>query len=263
MVENNSQDLDLLIEAGVEAGKIAMKYFRSDNEVWMKSGNSPVSRADMEVNKFLYQYLRSARPQYGWLSEETDDNNYRLDQKWVFVVDPIDGTRGFINGSDRWCIAIAVVEAGRPTTAVLECPALDERYSAIAGKATMLNGELLRLAEPGKIRHLTGSQKIMDKIRSTTTLDFKVTNYVPSLAYRIAMVAAGKIDLAIARSGALDWDLAAADLVLTSAGGQLTDLKGGQLCYNRRELRHQALIGYPGSLRRDAIKLAKSSGILH
>ncbi len=263
MGENSTEDIRLLKEVGAEAGEIAMKYFRSDNEVWMKSGNSPVSRADMEVNKFLHRQLRAARPDYGWLSEETDDNNDRLDQKSVFVVDPIDGTRGFINGSDRWCIAIAVVEEGRPTTAILECPALKESYSAIAGKSTALNGELLKLAQREQIRHLTGSQKILDLVTSSTSLDFEVTSYVPSLAYRIAMVAAGKIDLAIARSGAHDWDLAAADLVLTSAGGQLTDLNGGQLRYNRKELRHQALIGYPGNLREDAIKLAKSSGILH
>lgn len=263
MAENNAADTQLLAEVAVEAGKIAMKYFRSDNKVWMKSGNSPVSQADMEVNEFLHQQLRSARPDYGWLSEETDDNNDRLDQRKVFVVDPIDGTRGFINGSDRWCIAIAVVEEGRPNSAILECPALEESYSAVAGRPTMLNGELLKLPEVEQIRHLTGSQKILDVVTSSTSLDFEVSSYVPSLAYRIAMVAAGKIDLAIARSGALDWDLAAADLVLTSAGGQLTDLKGGQLRYNRKELRHQALIGYPDSLREDAIKLAESSGILH
>jgi len=261
--ENSTDDIRLLKEVGAEAGKIAMKYFRSDNEVWMKSGNSPVSRADIEVNKFLLQQLRTARPDYGWLSEESDDNNDRLDQKRVFVVDPIDGTRGFISGSDKWCIAIAIVEEGRPTEAVLECPALKESYSAIAGKSTMLNGELLKLAKREHIRHLTGSQKILDLVASSSTMDYEVTSYVPSLAYRIAMVAAGKIDLAIARSGAQDWDLAAADLVLASAGGELSNLNGGQLLYNRKKLRHQALIGYPGNLREDAIKLAKTSGILH
>ncbi len=263
MAGNSDEDINLLTEIAAQAGEIAMKYFRSENEVWMKSGNSPVSRADMEVNEFLHEKLRSARPQYGWLSEETDDNNDRLDHKRVFVVDPIDGTRGFINGSDKWCISIAVVEAGRPIAAILECPALKECYSANQGQQSLLNGKLMNSPQPEEIRHVTGSQKILDMIESDTSMDISVTAFVPSLAYRIAMVASGKIDMAIARSGAHDWDLAAADLVLSNAGGQLSGLDGQQLLYNCEKLRHEALIGFPTNLRDDALKLAKSPGILH
>ena len=258
-----NKDLSLLSEVAEEAANIAMKYFRSDNEVWMKSGNSPVSQADLEVNEYLSRELLMARPDYGWLSEETEDDPVRLDHGRTFVVDPIDGTRGFINGSDRWCISIAIVENGRPVAAVLKCPALDECYLAATDQPTLLNGDLLQVQGPERIRHLTGSRKVIETVANSADHKYEVTAYVPSLAYRIAMVANGRIDLAIARSGAQDWDLAAADLILSSAGGQLTNVQGTSLLYNQKNIRHEALIGYHANLKDDALTLAKTSGILH
>ena len=123
-------DLDLLKQVVLEAGKIAMRYFRSDNQVWNKQGNSPVSEADIEVDRFLKRELIRARPDYGWLSEESADDSDRLERDRVLIVDPIDGTRGFIKGKEEWCISIAVVERGRPNCAVLYCPAMDRLYSA-------------------------------------------------------------------------------------------------------------------------------------
>ena len=111
--ERDSADLELLTDLGKEAGEIALKWFRQDPQVWMKEGQSPVSEADFAIDQFLQKELMAARPDYGWLSEETDDNRERLQAERVFVVDPIDGTRGFIAGSDQWCISIAVVERGR------------------------------------------------------------------------------------------------------------------------------------------------------
>ena len=108
-----------MAEAMAEAGAVALKYFRSDHEVWTKAGDSPVTSADLAVDRLLKTALCGARPDYGWLSEETEDNDERLTRTRTFVVDPIDGTRGFINGSDQWCICAAVVEDSRPVAAVV------------------------------------------------------------------------------------------------------------------------------------------------
>jgi myo-inositol-1(or 4)-monophosphatase len=262
-VGNDSDDLSLLEEIAGQAGKIAMKYFKSENEVWMKPGDSPVSRADMEVNNYLQEQLLGARSDYGWLSEETEDSANRLDQTRVFIVDPIDGTRGFINGADEWCISVAIVENGKPVAAVLECPALNERYCAKKGDKTRLNGEIVQASISNEIKYATGSRKINEMITSSTAGRVEVTPFIPSLAYRIALVAGGKIDLALARPGAHDWDLAAADLILSSAGGVLVGLNGENLRYNRKKLRHESLIACPASLQISALELAKTAGFLH
>ena len=260
---NNDNDLLLLEEIAAGAGKIAMKYFKSKNQVWMKSGNSPVSDADMAVNDYLQQHLMAARPDYGWLSEETEDNSLRMSQTKIFVVDPIDGTRGFIDGRKQWCISIAIVEAGRPVAAVLECPVLGETYCTKTGDRARLNGSVIHTAQSAQINRVTGSRKINEIVAAASKSKIDVSSFVPSLAYRIAMVAAGKIDLAIARPGAHDWDLAAVDLIVTNAGGHLVGADGQRLIYNRKNLRHGALFACPIKLQKSALELAKSTGILH
>ncbi|MCF6321335.1 MAG: 3'(2'),5'-bisphosphate nucleotidase CysQ [Rhizobiaceae bacterium] len=263
MEENNAGDLALLEEIMEGAGKIAMKYFKAENEVWMKPGDSPVSRADMEVNSFLQLQLLAARPDYGWLSEENEDSARRLDCKRIFVVDPIDGTRGFINGRDQWCISVAVVEDERPVAAVLECPALNERYSTMKGSPSLLNGSPITARHSTNIAKATGSLKINEIISASLAGRVEVTKFVPSLAYRIAMVATGDIDVAFARPGSHDWDLAAADLILANADGNLVDGDCQLLRYNQPQIKRKGLIACQRDICDDALELAKSVGILH
>lgn len=91
-------DLALLTGAAEEAGRIAKRYWRRDPKVWEKPGQGPVTEADLAVNRMLMAELRAARPDYGWLSEETPDDSARRDHEHVFIVDPIDGTRAFVAG---------------------------------------------------------------------------------------------------------------------------------------------------------------------
>ncbi len=267
MVENNNnratRDLQLLSVVTAKAGRIAMKYFKAENAVWMKPGDSPVSQADIAVNDYLQQNLMRARPDYGWISEETKDTDLRLDQNIVFVVDPIDGTRGFINEQDQWCISVAVVKNGRPIAAVLECPALNKTFCAVSDSPPTLNGRVLPPLAQKQIRLVTGSKKINSLLMENSTENIAATEFIPSLAYRIALVATGEIDAAFARPGAHEWDLAAADLILTNAGGCLVDKHGAPMEYNSRTLHRPALVACAVELKKTAIKLAKSADILH
>ena len=128
--EAGTGDLQLIRDAAREAGDIAMRYFKRNPEVWLKGGHSPVSEADYAVDKFLRETLIAARPDYGWLSEETVDSAARLEARRTFVVDPIDGTRSFLEGRSTWCVSIAVVENGNAVAGVVDCPAKDEIYWA-------------------------------------------------------------------------------------------------------------------------------------
>ena len=232
-------DAELIKQAAIVAAEISMRYFQTNPEVWYKSGNSPVSEADQRVDTFLRETFEKFRPGYGWLSEETDDDPARLDKQRVAVVDPIDGTRGFIDGRPEWCISIAIVEAGRPVEAVLFCPALERLFQATEGGGATENGAAISTGQMRLLPKLTGSKKLIQTIRENMSDTFEVTDFVPSLAYRIALVATGELDGAFARPGASEWDLAAADLILTEAGGKITNIAGETLAYNRQMLVHQ------------------------
>lgn len=221
-----ADDLKLITEAARQAGDIALRYFKRDPEVWWKQGDSPVSAADFAVDKFLKETLSSARPDYGWLSEETVDRLDRLQARRTFVVDPIDGTRAFISGRDIWCVSIAVVEDGRAIAGVLDCPALDEIFTASVGEGSFRNGCSLSVRPQQSHLTIAGARPMISKLPAELLQRVDVPAHIPSLAYRIAMVAKGALDATFVKPYSHDWDLAAADLILSEAGGLLLDAKG-------------------------------------
>lgn len=241
-----------------------MQWFQEDPQVWMKEGDSPVSEADFAVDNFLKEKLLEARPDYGWLSEETDDDLNRLQATRTFVVDPIDGTRGFINCMKQWCVSVAVVENNRPSAGVLECPVLEQTISASLGGGAFLNGkpifagdtidkETIRVTGPRSL------QTAVSDLCDLCDLNMERMPFVPSLAYRLAMMAMGEIDLALARSSAKDWDLAAADMIVHEAGGLLTDLDGNRLLYNCRDIRHGTLVASRAGGHDEMLDLARQA----
>ena len=235
-------DLALLTEAALEAGQLAMTFFRRNPQTWAKAGGSPVTEADMAVDTLLRTALLARRPDYGWLSEETADDPARLTTRRQFVVDPIDGTRGFIDGDTRWCVSLAVVRAGRPVAAALYAPARSALYTAAAGRGAWRAGDRLSVSERRDLQgaRLAGPRSWMKThaVRETGVL---LQPHVPSLAYRIASVATSRVDAAFASPGAHDWDLAACDLLVHEAGGRLTDLQGAIPHYNR-EIPHHGVL---------------------
>jgi len=242
-------DLALLEEAALAAGELALTFFGRDPVSWFKGNKSPVSEADIAVDTFLADRLRSARPDYGWLSEETADDPVRLDHQRVFIVDPIDGTRALLAGGDEWTVSIAVVDKGRPSAGAVYCPRRQEMFLAKVGGGTYLNGRKIAVSSqtvPQGAR-LTGPHSIVAN-KAVQDAGFEASDVLRSLAYRLAMVACGRADVGAARGGPSDWDLAAADLLVQEAGGKLTDLSGRGLMYNQPKTRHPALVAAPAQL---------------
>jgi myo-inositol-1(or 4)-monophosphatase len=243
-------DLELIADAARQAGEVALRFFGHDPEVWWKNeGRSPVSAADFAANEKLASVLRSARPNYGWLSEETDDDPARLTCETLFVVDPIDGTRGFLAGLDTWCVSVAVVTAGRPTAGVLYAPALQEFYLAETGGPALKNGVPIAVSErlSQDIHRLATAEDMLSGFDPDFRKTVERVKHVPSLAYRLAMVADGRLEGTLVKRDSHDWDLAAADLILECAGGALVDLSGQPLTYNRPEVSHGELCGAAAS----------------
>jgi myo-inositol-1(or 4)-monophosphatase len=240
--EGTDDDLQLLRSAAVAAGILACAFFRKPVKVWNKANASPVSEADVTVNRFLEQTLRSTRPAYGWLSEESSDDPARLTTDRVFVVDPIDGTRGFIDGRDSWTICIAVVEHGRPIAGVIYAPARDEMYEASLGGGARLNGRpLARRRLDHDERPLIPTPGAVHQQLQAAGLDYRRGPFAPSLAYRLMQVATGALDAAVARRGANDWDIAAAALILAEAGIAFADVCEPTLRFNTPHATHGAL----------------------
>lgn len=264
--EADIADLALLKSAALEAGRLAMRYFGQAHENWTKAGGSPVTEADIAVDTMLRESLMAARPGYGWLSEETDDNPALRVQKRIFVVDPIDGTRGFMAGDRRWSISLAIIENFRPVAAVLHAPALDLTYRAVTGHGAWRvdeSGVDRKLAVSSRTTlsgsHIAGPRKWL-RSRAFSALSVRPADYVPSLALRFAMVADGSFDAAFARPSAHDWDLAACDVLVHEAGGSLSALDGEPPQYNRPGFRHDALVAVNRAMHRSLVETVVATG---
>jgi myo-inositol-1(or 4)-monophosphatase len=240
---------DLLAAAAREAGAVALAYFRHGGTtsafVRSKVGGSPVTEADLAADAFLKRRLGEAFPEAGWLSEETADDPGRLSRRSLIVVDPIDGTRAFIDGDPRWTVSVALIVDGRPAAGVVHAPALDETYAAARGAGVQLNGKPLHSpnSSAGAEYRVAGPKPILNAMGSRLGATMDIRPFVPSLAYRMCMAASGALDFAAAGPNSHDWDIAAADLVLEEAGGRLVEAAGERLQYNRTRIRRGPLLG--------------------
>jgi myo-inositol-1(or 4)-monophosphatase len=235
-----AEDLELLRSGAVSAGIIAAGFFRRDPKTWTKANASPVTEADIAVDRYLNATLCAARPGYGWLSEETADDSRRLQRRRAFVIDPIDGTRGFIRGDDSWTVSLAVVEDGIAIAGVVYAPVRDEMFAACRGGGAWRNGKRLSRRPSGPHPVIPAPGAVHHELEAAG-LDYVRGPYFPSLAYRLVQVAAGGLDAAVVRRGAQDWDIAGAAVILEECGIGFEDVCLGALRFNRPEVRHGAL----------------------
>lgn len=243
-----ARDLALLTEAARDAGRIALRYWRKDPKVWDKGGeHGPVSEADLAVNDMLKARLTDARPDYGWLSEETPDSPDRLAVDTVFILDPIDGTRAFVAGEETWAHSLAVAHRGKVTAGVVYLPALDRIYTASVTAEPMRDGQVIRCS--GRDR-LEGANILTTKANMTPE---KWPGGVPeitrgfraSLAYRLCLAAEGRFDGMLTLRDAWEWDIAAGSLIAERAGAVVTDMTGAALRFNSAGAQAKGLLALP------------------
>ena len=225
------------------AGDVALKTFRQPLRQWIKGESSPVSEADIAVNDFLRERLVGLASDYGWLSEENEDDPARLEAANVWIVDPIDGTRAYLAGQDDWTISVALAARGRPTIGAVFAPVSQELFLAVAGGGATRNGVPIA-ASTG--HDMTGAKVVGPKRHinwlASLNANAMLVPRIGSIALRLARVAQGVLDVAFAGGNSHDWDLAAADLLVHEAGGALTAITGEALTYNSSELVHGALL---------------------
>ncbi|HQU67020.1 MAG TPA: 3'(2'),5'-bisphosphate nucleotidase CysQ [Albidovulum sp.] len=238
-------DRDLLIGAAEEAGRIARRFWRNKPETWVKPGDAgPVTEADLAIDAMLKAELRAARPDYGWLSEETPDDPARLAHDRCFIIDPIDGTRAFIEGDTSFAHALAVAERGRVTAGVVYLPEKDALYAATEDRPATLNGQPISATNPAQAEGAT----VLTSSATMAPQNWK--GAVPpvqrvfraSFAWRLCLVAEGRYDAALTLRPSWEWDIAAGDLIARQAGAMVSDRTGAALVFNRPDPRADGVI---------------------
>ncbi|OIQ45592.1 MAG: 3'(2'),5'-bisphosphate nucleotidase CysQ [Roseobacter sp. MedPE-SW] len=231
-----AEDLTLLIQAAKAAGDIALRYSGPTAQRWDKpDGQGPVTEADLAVNAMLEEMLPKARPDYGWLSEESEDNAARLGRDRVFIIDPIDGTRSFAEGSPTWAHSLAIADRGEVTAAVIYLPQRNLLYTASKGGGAFCNGGVISVAAPSTLsaaKVLTAKPNLEPQHWLGAAAPTFHRSYRPSLAYRLARVADGGYSAMLTLRRSWEWDIAAGDLILREAGGLISDRLNAPLRFN-------------------------------
>tara|TARA_B100000214_G_scaffold94081_1_gene65131 strand:+ start:2142 stop:2918 length:777 start_codon:yes stop_codon:yes gene_type:complete len=230
-----NSELTIAKRAAIEAGDLILAYYKSEYEVKDKGYQNPVTTADHASDARLKDILIQSYPEYGWLSEETLDSKERLKKDRVWVVDPLDGTKEFIEGVPHFVISIALVEYGEPIIGVLYNPITSEFFTAARGLGAKLNNQTIHCNSKKNVSDM----KILNS-RSETKKGlwlpyknrFLELKAIGSVAYKLGLTAAGKADIFASLRPKNEWDICAGNCIINEAGGKLIDLHGNQRKYN-------------------------------
>lgn len=240
----SDRNIDLMVDQVRRAGALAQHLKAQGLKVSYKSDGSVVTNADLEVNLWLKEALLGVRPDYGWLSEESPDNEARLTKDYVFVLDPIDGTMGLTKGSSYWTIALGLLYGNEVIAAVVYAPDAGELYEARRLGGARLNGELIRVSPRKGLEGASGlgdHRLFHNQHWPKPWPDIHVQSR-PSVAYRMVCVAAGKADFTVALSPKRDWDVAAATLIAEEAGARVSDHLGHAYVFNSKAAFKDSLV---------------------
>ena len=207
-----------------------------------KGHDDPVTAADRAVNAALRKSL--VRDGEGWLSEETIDDRVRLQQRALWIIDPIDGTREFVKGIPEWAVSVGKVEDGRAIAGGVFSPQTQELFLGTIGQGTTLNGAAVTVTQrPLKDAVVLASRSEMfrGEWKRFDMGPFRYTG-IGSIAYKLALVAGGKADATFTLQPKNEWDVAGGVALVEAAGGCVVDLQGKPLVFNRRDTLYPGLI---------------------
>ncbi len=234
---------DVSKKAILDAGSIAKKL-KNNISIKYKSKDQPVTNADIKIDNFLKSIFKENTPNFGWVSEETNDNKSRLKSEYFWCLDPIDGTRSYINGKPEYTISLALIKKNKPVMGLILNPETQELFFAMKDKGAYCNEKKINVSQnkdifSSKYGISSSEIKIIQKYEC-----FNKDNIIKmgSIAYKIALVAKGEMDIAISFTKKNDWDLAASDLILKEAGGALKNICGKKIIYNTLEMKIDSVL---------------------
>ncbi len=230
-------NLALAKKAAKKAGSVAMSFFQTSKyKIKDKSFNNPVTTADHQANKVIKDILFQSNSSYGWLSEETVDSDDRLGNDYVWIVDPIDGTKEFIEGVPQFSISIALAHLGEPIIGVIYNPSTNELFSASKNMGSFYNGERVKCLDQNKesialVSRSEVKRGLWDEYRN----NFKDLRPIGSVAYKLGLIGAGKGDIFATLRPKNEWDICAGHCIINESGGSLFDLHGKLIKYNQKK----------------------------
>ena len=256
---NLRHELALARKAARAAGDILRGHWRrGDYQIGSKGKDNPVTQADLEADRALKRLLHDPFPEYGWLSEETADSEARLKCRRVWIVDPLDGTKEFIQGIPEFCVAVALVEEGHPVLGVTYNPITREMFWSARGMGCHLNTEAVRVTRTRVLRRANVLASRSETARGEWEVFHGRLRVSPtgSVAYKLALVAAGKGDATFTRSPKSEWDIASGAALLAEAGGTMTDIHGTMIRFNQRRVKVAGMIADNTVLHEQLVKIA-------
>ena len=232
------------------AGACALKRFQKEQRVWRKSKYHPVCEADIETNSVLQNMLMGARPDYGWLSEESEDNQQRLECRRIWVVDPIDGTNSYLKGLPEFAVSVALIEDGVALMGAVFNPARDELFEAVKGGGARLNDDIISVSACADVTEMKILASRSEHSEAGWPERFHADNVyaMSSIAYKLALVSDGRFDAAASAWPKADWDICAGCLLVNEAGGITSSIAGNQLIFNRERPLHPTCLASNGHL---------------
>ncbi len=230
--------------AAQAAGAIIRAIYQTDYTVDYKGKDSPVTIADRDANQRIHEILHDAFPTYGWLSEETADSPTRLSCRRVWVVDPMDGTKEFIEKIPEFAVSIALIEDGKPVLGVAYNPIHDQLFWAVRGQGAWCADRRLRVSQTDRLVNAT----ILSSRSETKRGEWKDfvalfhTRPMGSIAYKLAIIAGGEADASFTLVPKNEWDICAGTLIVEEAGGTVTHLNGQPVVFNQPQTLLRGLV---------------------
>lgn len=243
----------MAVAAVRRASEVVAAQFRLSQEVRYKDPEQPVTAADLAADDLLHEVLTAARPDYGWLSEESRAKAAVHGRTWM--VDPIDGTNSFIQQIPEFAVSVGLVDGDRPVLGVVANPATGDVYTAVGGAGAFRNGAPLAVRRNPDSRVLVVSRSEQGRGAFAA---FPGWEQVPcgSTALKLCRVAEGSADGYVSFGPKRAWDLCAADLIVREAGGRCTDLAGGDLRYAGQPHAWRGLAACRPGLHDELVRLA-------
>jgi 3'(2'), 5'-bisphosphate nucleotidase len=239
-------ELDILKSTIRKAGQAAMAFYDSGNEINYKEGEAPVTKADLASEAALLEGLKPFN--YGILSEETDEENDRLNKQKVWIIDPLDGTKDFIQKTGDFTVIAGLVENGQVILGAVYQPAIDKLYYAVKGQGAFFEHEgqtkQIHVSELNDLSEfkMLASRNHLQEAEVQFAEQNSISNFVKSgsAGLKACLVAEGKGDIYMNTSDkTYEWDICGASLIVEEAGGKITDMMGESFVFNKKDPRNK------------------------
>lgn len=230
------RELEVAERAARDAGAIIRDFYERGTEVGYKDAerDNPVTEADTQADACIQRMVREAFPADGWLSEETKDSHERLSRRRVWIVDPLDGTKEFVQHIPELCVCIALVEEGRAVLGVCFNPITDEMFSGASGGQLTLNGAPAHTSTTSEVSEarVLASRSEDKRGEWDPFKPYMRVELTGSVAFKLALISAGRGDGTFSLTPKHEWDICAGAALIEVGGGRITDCYGEPLRFN-------------------------------